>query len=77
LFDAAELEDEETGEIVALADAGADEAYRAALAAHRGAMDVEAGDMGALVLRVTTAEPFDAVVQSALVAGLLRTGKGG
>jgi uncharacterized protein (DUF58 family) len=76
-IDAAELEDEETGEIVALAEAGAAEAYRAALAAHREAMDVEAGDMGALVLRVTTAEPFDAIVQSALIAGLLRAGKGG
>ena len=75
-LDAAELEDEETGEVVALADSGAAEAYRAALAAHRAAIDREAGEMGAVVVRATTAQPFDAVVHSALAAGLLRAGKG-
>ncbi len=69
-----DLEDEETGEIVALPPRGAAEAYRAALAHRRRAVDEGAAALGAPVLRVTTAEPFDDVVASALRAGLLRGG---
>jgi uncharacterized protein (DUF58 family) len=69
-----DLEDEETGEIVALSPRGAGEAYRAALARHRAAVDEGAAELGAPVLRVTTAEAFDDVVADALQAGLLRGG---
>ncbi|MFT3772341.1 MAG: DUF58 domain-containing protein [Minicystis sp.] len=69
-----DLEDEETGEIVALPPGGVREAYRAALARHRAEVDEGAAELGAPVLRVTTAEPFDAVVGAALRAGLLRGG---
>jgi uncharacterized protein (DUF58 family) len=69
-----DLEDDETGEIVALPPGGVGEAYRAALAAHRAAVDDGAAELGAPVLRVTTAEPFDDVVGAALRAGLLRGG---
>jgi uncharacterized protein (DUF58 family) len=69
-----DLEDEETGEIVALAPRGAMEAYRSALAAHRATIDEGAAELGAPVLRVTTAEPFDDIVGAALRAGLLRGG---
>lgn len=69
-----DLEDEETGEIVALPPGGVRRAYRAALAAHRAAVDEGAAELGAPVLRVTTAEPFDDIVGAALRAGLLRGG---
>ena len=69
-----DLEDEETGEIVSLTPRGAREAYRMALAAHRASVDAGASDLGAPVLRVSTAEPFDAVVEGALRAGLLSGG---
>lgn len=69
-----DLEDDETGEIVVLPRAGALEAYKAALAAHRAAVDEGAAELGAPVLRVTTKDPFDAVVGAALHAGLLRGG---
>jgi uncharacterized protein (DUF58 family) len=69
-----DLEDEETGEILALSPQGAREAYRAALARHRAAVDEGAADLGTPVLRVSTAEPFDDVVADALKAGLLRGG---
>jgi|HubBroStandDraft_6_1064221.scaffolds.fasta_scaffold90518_2 uncharacterized protein (DUF58 family) len=69
-----DLEDQETGEIVVLPPGGVREAYRAALEKHRAAVDEGAADLGAPVLRVTTAEPFDAVVAGALRAGLLSAG---
>ncbi|APR75381.1 Hypothetical protein A7982_00727 [Minicystis rosea] len=69
-----DLEDEETGEIVALPPGGVREAYRAALARHRAEIDEGVIELGATVLRVTTAEPFDDVVGAALRAGLLRGG---
>ncbi len=69
-----DLEDEETGEIVALSPRGAGEAYRAALAKHRAGVDEGAAELGAPVLRVTTADAFDDVVGDALRAGLLRGG---
>ena len=69
-----DLEDEETGEIVALAPRGAADAYRAALARQRASVDEGAAELGASVLRVTTAQPFDAIVGEALRAGLLRGG---
>jgi hypothetical protein len=69
-----DLEDEETGELVALSPQGAREAYRAALARHRAAVDEGAADLGAPVLRVSTADAFDDVVADALKAGLLRGG---
>jgi uncharacterized protein (DUF58 family) len=75
-----DLEDEETGEIVALSPRGAREAYRAALALHRAAVDEGAAELCAPVLRVTTTDPFDDVVAGALRAGLLRgsgNGNGG
>jgi uncharacterized protein (DUF58 family) len=69
-----DLEDEETGEIVALPPGGVREAYRAALARHRAEVDAGAAELGAPVLRVTTAEPFDTIVGAALRSGLLRGG---
>jgi uncharacterized protein (DUF58 family) len=69
-----DLEDEETGEIVALSPRGAGEAYRAALARHRAAVDEGAAELGAPVLRVSTADDFDDVVTKALRAGVLRGG---
>jgi uncharacterized protein (DUF58 family) len=69
-----DLEDEETGEILALPPGGVREAYRAALARHRAEVDEGAAELGAPVLRVTTADPFDTVVGAALRAGLLRGG---
>jgi uncharacterized protein (DUF58 family) len=70
-----DLEDEETGELVALPPGGVREAYRAALARHRAEVDTGAAELGAPVLRVTTEEPFDDVVAGALRAGLLRAGE--
>jgi len=69
-----DLEDDETGEILALPPGGVRVAYRAALARHRAEVDEGAAELGAPVLRVTTADPFDAVVGAALRAGLLRGG---
>jgi uncharacterized protein (DUF58 family) len=69
-----DLQDEETGEIIALPPRGAAVAYRAALARHRAAVEEGAAALGAPVLRVTTAEPFDDIVAEALRAGLLRGG---
>jgi hypothetical protein len=69
-----DLEDEETGELVALSPGGAAAAYRAALARHRDAVDEGAADLGAAVLRVSTADAFDDVVASALRQGIVRAG---
>jgi uncharacterized protein (DUF58 family) len=69
-----DLEDDETGEIVALPPGGVREAYRAALARHRAEIDEGAAELGAPVLHVTTAEPFDSIVGAALRAGLIRGG---
>jgi uncharacterized protein (DUF58 family) len=69
-----DVEDEETGEVVALPPRGAREAYTAALARHREAVDDGAAELGASVLRATTAEPFDDIVAEALRAGLLHAG---
>ena len=70
-----DLEDEETGEVLTLPPGGVREAYRAALARHRADVDSGAAELGAPVLRVTTAEPFDDIVGAALRAGLLRGGE--
>jgi len=67
----AELEDEETGEILELPSSGAKEAYLAALAAHRAEIDEVAAELDAPVLRVTTLEPFDSIVGKALSGGFL------
>jgi uncharacterized protein (DUF58 family) len=69
-----DLEDQETGEVVVLPASGAMAAYRAALAQHRAEVDRAAVELGAPVLRVTTASPFDEIVLGALQAGLLRGG---
>ena len=68
------VEDEETGELVELPPTRAREAYLDGLAAHRAAVDAEAAQLGAPVLRVTTDEPFDAVVGRAIQVGLVRAG---
>ena len=70
-----DIEDEETGELLTLPPGGVREAYRAALARHRADVDAGAAELGAPVLRVTTAEPFDDIVGAALRAGLLRGGE--
>ena len=67
-----ELEDAETGDLLELPPEGALAAYRECLEAHREALDAEAAELGVPVLRVTTADPFDAVAVRALEAGLLR-----
>lgn len=72
-LDGVDVEDEETGQVVVL-PRGARKAYLEALAAHRTKVDEGAASLGAAVLRVTTAQPFDAIVQEALSAGLLRGG---
>ncbi len=69
-----DLEDDETGEIVIMPRQGARAAYLEARAEHRDRVDEGAAELGAPVLRVTTAEPFDAVISNALAAGLLRGG---
>lgn len=66
-----EVEDEETGEIVALAEHGVRERYLDALAKHRQTIDDAARSMDAIVLRATTDEPFEAVIMRAIEAGLL------
>jgi uncharacterized protein (DUF58 family) len=70
----AELEDEETGEIVELPAGGAKEAYLAALEAHRTEIDEALAELDAPVLRVTTEEPFDSVVGKALAGAFLARG---
>lgn len=66
-----EVEDEETGEIVELPPSGARAQFAAALRRHREAIDEAARDMGAVVLRATTAESFEGVVMRAIAAGLV------
>jgi uncharacterized protein (DUF58 family) len=70
-----DLEDDETGEIVTLPRAGFLDAYRAALAAHRSEVDAGAAELSAPVVRVSTADAFDAALLAALRAGLLRGGE--
>lgn len=70
----AELEDEETGEIVELPAGGAKEAYLAALEAHRAEIDEALAELDAPVLRVTTEEPFDSIVGKALASAFLARG---
>jgi uncharacterized protein (DUF58 family) len=73
-LDGVDVEDEETGEIVALNERGTEEAYTEALATHRAAVDEGAAALGAVVVRVSTADSFDDVVARALSGGLLRAG---
>jgi hypothetical protein len=73
-LDGADVEDEETGEIIALDERGTQLAYADALAAHRATVDEGAAALGAVVVRVTTADSFDDVVVRALSGGLLRAG---
>jgi uncharacterized protein (DUF58 family) len=68
------LEDEETGELVELPDSGARAAYLQALADHYQQLEDQAAEMGAPVMRVTTQEPFDALVAQALTSGFMRAG---
>jgi uncharacterized protein (DUF58 family) len=75
-LDGLDVEDEETGEVVALADRGTRAAYAAALAEHRAAIDDGAAALGATVVRVTTADAFEDVVTRAVAFGLLRAGVG-
>jgi uncharacterized protein (DUF58 family) len=70
----AELEDEETNEIIELPSGDVRAAYRAALAAHRARIDDVARELAAPVLRVTTEEPFDSIVGKALSTGFVRGG---
>lgn len=71
-LDGLELEDEETGEIVELPARFARERYVEALSAHRRTVDVAAAELGAVVLRTTTDETFEAVVTRALGQGWVR-----
>ncbi len=73
-IDGLDLEDDESEEIVVMPRQGARAAYLEALAEHRARVDEGAAEIGAPVLRVTTAEPFDGVISKALAAGLLRGG---
>jgi uncharacterized protein (DUF58 family) len=73
-LDGLDLEDDETGEIVVMPAHGARAAYKEALAEHRARVDEGAAELGAPVLRVSTAEPFDEVIGHALAQGLLRGG---
>lgn len=70
-----DLEDEETGELIELPDADVVARYAAALAARRRAVDAEASALGAVIVRTTTDEPFEAIVTRALTAGLLGAGR--
>lgn len=72
VLDGLELEDEETGEVVELPASRAREGYLEALAAHRRAVDAAAAELGAVVLRTTTDESFEAVVTRALGQGWVR-----
>jgi hypothetical protein len=69
-----DLEDEETGEIVALPEHGMRERFAEALALHRQRIDEAARSISAIVVRTTTAEPFEAIVTRSLAAGLLGGG---
>jgi uncharacterized protein (DUF58 family) len=71
-----DLEDEETGEIIELPEQLGPERYAEALAKQRAQIDEAAGSLGAVVVRTTTDEPFEAIVTRALGAGLMRTGSG-
>jgi uncharacterized protein (DUF58 family) len=71
-----DLEDEETGEIVELPEHGVLERFAEALEAHRRSVDDAAREIGAVVLRATTSDPFEAIVTRALAAGLLSGGSG-
>ena len=66
-----DLEDEETGELVELDERGTHERYAAALADHQRSIDEAARSIGAIVVRTSTAEPFEAIVTRALGAGVL------
>ncbi len=70
----AELEDEETGELIELPPAGALAAYRAALAEHHAELEALATELDAPLLHTTTSEPFDSIVGKALSVGFLRGG---
>jgi hypothetical protein len=70
-----DLEDEETGEIVELPEHGARERFAESLDTHRRAIDEAARELGAVVVRASTAEPFEAIVTRALTAGLLAGGR--
>lgn len=74
-LDGCDLVDSETGDVVELPPHGALAAYRDALAAHREALADEAMALDVPVLSVTTADPFDAIVQQALERGLLHAGR--
>lgn len=71
-----DLEDGETGEIVELPERMTPERYRAALDLHRARIDEAAASLGAVVVRTTTDEPFEAIVTRALGTGLVRGGGG-
>lgn len=70
-LDGATLEDEETGELLELPPAGVRDAYRAAFDEHARALAEGADALGAPLIDVDAAEPFDAVVTRALERGLL------
>jgi uncharacterized protein (DUF58 family) len=69
-----ELECSETGEIVELPRTGALEAYRAAFAEHRDALQRAGNELDAPIVYVATDEAFDDFVLRALGRGLLRGG---
>jgi len=66
-----DLEDAETGELLELPAAGALAAYREALAEHREALDREAAELGAPLLRASTDDALEDVITAGLRAGLL------
>jgi uncharacterized protein (DUF58 family) len=67
-----EIEDSETGELVELPFSDARAAYHEAFERRRALLDAGAAELGAPLLRVSTAEPFDALILRALGSGLLR-----
>ncbi|MDF2694862.1 MAG: hypothetical protein K0S65_3245 [Labilithrix sp.] len=69
-----DLEDEETGEVIELPEHGMRERFDKALAEHRSRVDEAARSLGAVVVRTTTDEPFEAIVTRALGAGLFSGG---
>jgi uncharacterized protein (DUF58 family) len=69
-----DLEDEETGEVIELPEHGMHERFKEALARHRARVDEAARALGAVVVRTTTDEPFEAIVTRSLSAGLLAGG---
>lgn len=68
------LEDEETGELIELPDGGARAVYLEALERHREQLEADATKLAAPVLRVSTRDPFDALVAQALTSGFMRAG---